>query len=293
MKAFASYHPIVLLTYFLSVLVICMFLTNPIIQLTALLGGLCFSVLFLNKREIKSNAFLYLFLFFLITITNPLFSHGGETVLFYLAKIPITLEALAYGSSIAAAVVSVLIWFNCYSKIMSSDKFLYIFGKATPKLSIVLSAALRFVPLLTRRYREVEKAQKAMGMYSSKSCLDKVKNSLRVFTSTLSWSMENAMETAASMKSRGCGLSSRSSFSVFRFDFSDIVLLSVSLMFVAVTLYGAASGRTDFLYYPRMSGLDFSLTAVLVYVSFAALSFLPFMLEVKESLRWKFYISRI
>ena len=44
MKAFDGYHPTVLLVYFCSVLLVAMFVTNPIIQLSALLGGILTAV---------------------------------------------------------------------------------------------------------------------------------------------------------------------------------------------------------------------------------------------------------
>lgn len=43
MKAFGGYHPAVTFTYFISVLLTAMFVWNPVIQLTALLGGIMFS----------------------------------------------------------------------------------------------------------------------------------------------------------------------------------------------------------------------------------------------------------
>ena len=45
MKAFANYHPAVLLLYFLSVLLVGMFVTNPVLQLTMLLGAVLFCLM--------------------------------------------------------------------------------------------------------------------------------------------------------------------------------------------------------------------------------------------------------
>ena len=45
MKAFGGYHPAVTFTYFISVLLTAMFVWNPVIQLTALLGGIMFSLM--------------------------------------------------------------------------------------------------------------------------------------------------------------------------------------------------------------------------------------------------------
>jgi energy-coupling factor transport system permease protein len=42
-----------------------------------------------------------------------------------------------------AAVIS---WFSCYNAVMTSDKFVYLFGRVIPALSLILSMTLRFVP---------------------------------------------------------------------------------------------------------------------------------------------------
>lgn len=78
MKAFERYHPFVLFVYFLAVLVTAMFVQNPVLQLLALTGGVLFSVMLLNGRELLSQLIFYIPLFLLIALTNPLFSHNGQ-----------------------------------------------------------------------------------------------------------------------------------------------------------------------------------------------------------------------
>ena len=235
MKAFRQYHPFVLMVYFLSILLLTMFVWNPVMQL----------------------------------------------------------EALLYGVSIAVAVIAVMLWCKCYNEIMTSDKFLYLCGKAIPKLSLVLSMALRFIPMFKRQMKRVSNAQKTMGLYSSKSYTDRLRGSMRVFMAMLSWSFENAMDTAASMQARGYGLKGRTNFSMFRFSARDGVMLGAGLVAAIWTLIGAAASSVSFLFYPRITPVPHSLFAVSVYVLFAVLVFLPFMIEVKESVTWRYYISKI
>ncbi len=293
MKAFSDYHPLVLLVYFLSVLVAAMFVNNPVIGLLALLGGILFCIMLSKRSEAAGNIGFYAPLFFMVAITNPLFSHNGVTPLFFLNGNPVTVEAFAYGAAIAVMVIGVMMWCKCYSAVMTSDKFLYLFGKAVPKLSLVLSMALRFIPMFKRQTHKVSRAQKSMGLYSSKSFIDKIKSSMRVFMAMLSWSLENSIETSASMKARGYGLKGRTNFSLFRFYPRDGVLLSVCAVLLGVTVAGIITGDTAFYYYPRISELTFTPLAVAVYAAFGIMSFLPFMIEVKEALKWKYYISKI
>lgn len=186
MKAFGNYHPTVLMTYFLSVLLVAMFVPNPVLQLSALLGACAFSAIISRRRQVLSDIGFYVPMFLMVAITNPLFSHNGVTPLFFLNGNPVTAEAFIYGAAIAVTVIGVMLWCKAFGAVMSSDKFLYLFGRAVPKLSLVLSMALRFVPRFKRQMKTVSRAQKAMGLYSSKSYTDKIKNAGRVFTAMIS-----------------------------------------------------------------------------------------------------------
>lgn len=293
MKAFGNYHPLVLFVYFLSVLLIAMFAANPVLSTEALLGGCLFSCMLQRRRKTLGDIGFYLPLFIMIAITNPLFSHNGVTPLFFLNGNPVTLEAFVYGIFIAVMLVGVMLWCKCYSEIMTSDKFLYLFGRVIPKLSLILSMALRFIPMFRRQMHRVNRAQRAMGFYSQESFADKIKNGMRVFTAMISWSLENSMETSASMKARGYGLKGRTNFSIFRFSFNDAVLLATVVLLLLITVTGMAFGLTEFYYYPRISGLDLSLGSIIIYAVFGILTLLPFIIEVKETVRWKYYVSKI
>src|SRR5699024_11929166 len=95
--------------------------------------------------------------------------------------------------------------------LMTSDKFIYLFGKAIPKLSLVISMALRFIPLFKTQIKKISQTQKTLGIYTSKSMVDRVLSGIRTFNSLLTWSFENSITQADSMKSRGYGLKGRRS----------------------------------------------------------------------------------
>lgn len=293
MKAFENYHPFVLTVYFISVLVTAMFVPNPVLQTAALFGGMLFCLMLQKRSEIPGNIGFYVPLFLMVAVTNPLFSHNGVTPLFFLNGNPVTLEAFIYGIAIAVMVIAIIMWCKCCSEVMTSDKLLYLFGRVIPKLSLVLSMALRFIPMFKRQMKKVSNAQKAMGLYSSKSYADRIKSVARVFMAMLAWSLENSMETSASMKARGYGLKGRTNFSLFRFYIHDAILLAVCAILLGSTLIGVAMGETVFYYYPRVSELNASPCAVIVYSAFGILCFLPFMIEVKEAAVWKYYRSKI
>ena len=83
-------------------------------------------------------------LLLLFAVLNPVFNHEGATILIYINDNPITLESIVYGFAAATMFISVIIWFSCYNAVMTSDKFIYLFGRVIPALSLVLSICLLY-----------------------------------------------------------------------------------------------------------------------------------------------------
>ena len=290
---FYNFHPASLTVYFASVLWVAMFCQNPVFQAFALVGGGTFLAILKGGKKLFSDLAFYVSLFVLIAVTNPIFSHNGATPLFFMNGNPVTAEAVFCGASIAATLISVILWFGSVTRIMSDEKIVYLFGKPFPKLALVLSMALRFVPRLKERFAETENAQKALGLFSVESRFDRLKFKLAVFFSTVSQAAESSVEISQSMRGRGYGLKNRTSFSRFKFTAADAVIGAASLAASAVIIFGKILGKTDFGFYPVMSEIPVNAAALASYGAYAALSFAPSIIELTESIKWKFFISKI
>ena len=282
-------HPVSAAVYFFSVLIIAMFSINPVFQALALSGAILFC-LFVCKKT-KSDIFFYSVMFVLIAITNPLFSHNGVTPLFFLNGNPVTKESFLYGIDIAVALIAVMLWFKAYNEIFTEDKLLYLFGRILPETALILSMALRFIPLFKQKMHRVDEAQKAMGLYSSKSFVDRIHGRLRVFSAMIAWSLENSVDTAISMKMRGYGLKGRTHFALFRFTKSDGAVLIISLALFAFALLG--QNNITFAFYPRITALNINAYTVSVYVCYGILSLMPAFIEVRERMFWKYCVLKI
>ena len=57
----------------------------------------------------------------------------------------ITLESPVYGAVFGLTVSGVMVWLSCVYSLFTTDKVVYLFGKASPKLSLFLSILLRMV----------------------------------------------------------------------------------------------------------------------------------------------------
>lgn len=293
MKGYESFHPAVLFTYYVLAVGFSMVSMHPVIIGTSVAGGfLLFGAMNGVWETVKEMGF-FLNLFFLMAVANPLFIHNGETILFFMNDNPITLEAMIYGAMSSLMLVGVLIWCKCYSAILTTDKFLYLFGKLIPKLGLILSMTFRFIPLFKLQIRKINQSQKTMGLYATSSIPDKVGGSLRVFDSLVSWSMENSIDTADAMKARGYGLPGRTCFTLFRFRRRDGILMGIMGILSVGILACFFLDAYEFYYYPYVAEIRTDALAVFGYVNVFLFMCIPGILELKEKVSWNYLTSKI
>ncbi len=292
MKGFESINPIVLFGYFALSAAICMFSLNPIFAATALVGALI-NFIFLSKKAKLTTELGFFMLFLIMALINPLFVRNGMTAVLFINGNPITLEAIFYGIFSSAAIVALIYMFRLFSALMTEDKLLYVFGSAFPRLSLVLSGALRYTALLSERRKKVENARKALGAYGDRDLFGKTRTSLGVFSSLATWSLENSIITADSMSARGYGVGKRSFFKTFRFGAEDAVFAAISAIFGALVIIGSLLPITNFQYYPTLKMTQMNAFSVMVYTSYALLIFMPTLWKISEEMKWKYLKSRI
>lgn len=291
MKAFADYNPIIVFIYFAAVTSVPMFCLNPAILAFSLCGAVA---LYALRRDFRVREFaFYALLFMLMALVNPIFHHNGATVLFVAGDNPVTLEALLYGVAASAMIVAVLFWFRSFSKLMTSDRLLYLFGRLSPKLALLLSMSLRYVPLFGEQSKKVNDTQKALGLYKEDNLVDDIRGGTRVFSVMVGWALENGIITADSMAARGYGLGRRSFFALYKFTRADAAFLTLTLALFAMTVSGIAAGALAFEFYPRVAPISLTAGSAVSYASYAALAFIPAVIEAEEAVKWKYLKSKI
>ena len=284
--AFSGYHPSVNLFYFALAIGFAMVLTHPVCLALSFACALGYSIALLGRRAVR----LYMLPLLLITaIVNPLFSHAGVTTLAYLPSgNPLTLESILYGIWAAFLLVTVITWFSCFNAVMSGDKLVYLFGWVIPALSLVLSMALRFVPRFTAQAKAIADAQRCVGRgLSDGSVFRRARHGMKILSILITWALENAIDTADSMKSRGYGLPGRSAFSIYRFEKRDRLALLYLAMCGGLVITGAAMGLLEFHFYPSIGGADFNAWQVGLFSIYLALCGLPLWAHGREALQWR------
>lgn len=282
--------PVTAAIYFIAVILPPMISSNPIMALFALVGA------FLLSYHKKSNARrrrVWFLLFFIMAIINPLFSHNGETVLFLINDTPITLESIFYGVTSSLSIVAILFWFACAAGVMTSDRLLYLFGLLSPKLSLVLSFAIRYIPLFGRRSQHIEDAGRTMGLYKDGNIVDTVRGKLHVFSVMVTWTLEDGIHTADSMAARGYGVAKRTQYSLFHFRHTDVIFTIIALTLSLPNLIFSFSGQVEYVFYPAIVTPTPSYQLTLSYICYALLVLMPQITEITGELKWKYLMSKI
>lgn len=290
LSEFEKYHPIVNLIYFLAVTSVSIFVMHPVFLVISFISSFIYSVFLNGHRAMKFNFLFILPMLLIASAANPLFVHEGTTILAYFYNgNPLTLESITYGVASSFMLVSVIMWFSCYNSIMTSDKFIYIFGRIMPGISLVLSMVLRFVPKYKSQIKVISNSQKCIGRDTATGKLIvRVKNGLKILSIMLTWALENGVDTADSMKARGYGLKGRTSYSNYHFDNRDKIVITIIFILFLAVLLGIAKGYAFIRFYPTVKVAAVTEESSAVYVSFCLLCFIPVIIDIMEDWKWKY-----
>lgn len=271
--AFSGFHPINNFLFFILVAGYTMFVMHPAVLLISLISANIYHISLKKEKAVYFGMLYMLPLMLLAAVLNPAFNHQGMTVITYLPSgNPLTLEACLYGLFSAVMMIAVIVWFACYTEVMTSDKFVYLFGRIIPSLSLVISMALRFVPRFTAKFRQVREARAGAREKG---------NAFTELSIMVTWALENSIETADSMRARGYGSTKRTAFSIYTFGSKDRELF-LWLSFCALNLvFSNAAGVYEWSFYPCFGGPDASPVTVFSLLMFAALCLTPVIIDKK------------
>ena len=288
--AFSKCHPAVNFLFFAGAIGMTVMIQHPIYLLAGILTGAIYYLL-LNGRKGWKMILWMIPLFVLLTAMNPLFNTLGATPLFFLFGRPYTLEALYYGAAVAAVFVTMLLWFGCYNKVLTGDKFTSLFGNLIPSVSLLLVMVFRMVPNLMRKAAQFSGARKSIGKGAGENATtgEKLTDGMTVLGALTTWALEGSIVTGDSMRARGYGAAKRSSFMIYRLGSVDWTLLILLPLFLALVILAAGYGQLTAAFTPEINiaPLSWGIVPYTLYL------LIPTILHGKESLQWHISRSRI
>lgn len=281
-------HPTLSFSYLLMAMVMGVVIQHPVYLCASILSATLLNTS-LYGREIFKKLFLYLPVALVVAFINPVFNTLGDTVIFRYFGRPYTVEALLYGAAVGGMILGMLLWFSAYNRVMTDDKFSYLFGTLSPSLSLLLTTVLRMIPNLQRKLVGILDARKCIGMSAGKQA--SLRRKLSVGTTAISVLTSQALEggvvTADSMNSRGYGTGKRSSYQMYHFSRSDLLVAIVLLGSLCAALIWIFNGGADTEFIPKLQVAPLNIWGFCAYLIFLLT---PTVLNWKEEVVW--YVLR-
>lgn len=282
--AFSCLHPAVNFIFFIGALGFGVVIQHPAFLIAGILAAASYYILLKGINGAK-GMFAILPLMILVTALNPLINRNGQTVLFHVFGAPYTLEALVYGGVLSGMFLTMILWFGCYSAVMTGDKFTSLFGNLIPSLSLLLVMIFCMVPNLIRKGKQITGARESIGKEMSGTA-----EAMTVLGCLTTWALEGSIVTADSMRSRGYGTAKRTSFMIYRMTARDWALLGIMVLLAAIMIAVMASGKTTATFTPEWYIAPISVGGLCVYCAYLLI---PTLLHIEEALTWHISRSRI
>lgn len=268
--AFDACHATVPATLLAGVIALSMLAVHPVFVGISLAGALAFSLAVRGAAPTARGLVWQLPLLALVCLLNPIFSASGSTLLLKLGPRSVYLESLAYGATMGALMVAVVLWLEGASAVLTQDRLLALAGRRARAVPLVAGTTFQLVPQLLRRARVVRSTLAACTAAGTRPSLrDEL---VRTSTMLLTWSLEDSVERADSMRARGweSGIA-RTQYRSERLRSRDIAALVGIAVLLALCTACAWTACSSWRFYPRMEGLGFWG----LYVPFVLLVSLP------------------
>lgn len=272
-------HPSVTAVYYIGFFTFLFLFSSPVFIITAAAFAVA-AALYYNGFSASAGTFKFTLVFGLIIfIINPLVSHRGTSILFYLFGNPVTAEALAQGGFNFIAAATSFILFLSFNRLMDSEKFLYAFSFLSPKAALVTSMTIRFAWLYSARVRELADVRRVNAGGGKTGILSKVREASRLLSALTSWSLEEGMQTALALRSKGYGARKRSCYALYKFTAADGVCLFIMLAILAALTAFRAAEAGGYEYYPTLGAIRMTAADTAAYALMTIYLAIPFAME--------------
>lgn len=285
---FSSIHPLPSFLYYIGAIILTMTYYHPIFLLSGLLILIAINLIQDRGKKLKSYGRFYIFMALIIVFLNPIISSRGETVLFYVFDKVITLESFIYGVCTMLSLISIMVLFLSYNMVITDDKFMYLFSGILPKTSFLIMMTMRFIPLLRRRAEEITTVQKLIGgEVKDSSFKEKIIEGMKVLNILVTWSLEESIQTARSMRARGYGTTkARTFYFNYRMDTLDIIVFIVIIASISILLFSWNTNIFDYQIYPKVQNIKFDIKTTLFLILYSLYMGIPIIIEGMDKIKW-------
>ncbi len=276
MTYFTYLHPMTKALYHGLLFLCIMIVFNPLTMILALIGLLMMAKT-MGEQSIKGYGGFFGFFAATIVLINFVFNHRGAHVLFYFLDRPMTLEALLYGITSAMMIICTILLFQNVTRCISTSEFLYLFSGTAPGLGILVSMTCGFFQLFTERGKEIQQAVKMKNIDMGSGTLkERSMAGMQIMHVLIALTLENALVTVLSMKTRAYDLRKRTNGLIFRLRLRDGLFIGLTVILSGSLILAWITGYYSMTVYPSIDMTFEGGNAAVFYIVYGLLLLMPF-----------------
>jgi energy-coupling factor transport system permease protein len=283
---FFMVHPAVIFVYYMGLFTFVFLFTHPLYMLTVMICSLSLALYYNGYLASRGTFKAALLIGTFMLVLNPLTSHRGAHMLFYLGGNPVTLEGIAYGAYNFILIITLLATFLSFNRLIDSERFLFLFSRVAPKTAFITNMTMRYIWLYRSRAGELSDVQKTRGgAEQKKGKIAGIKKAGMLLSALVSWSLEEGMKTAQVLKAKEYGRRGRSNYVLYKFTLADGLFLAIVLFLFVMLVAAGISGFGKYAIYPRLKLPAMAPMEWFLYAALAFYLFLPLIMEGYTAVR--------
>ena len=287
-QRFDRFHPLVTFLFYAGAVSLIILMLHPLFLLISFAVIFFINIFHDRLNGLQRWSFFIITTFLLMVMMNPLFNERGRHLLFEINQHRVTVEAVVYGGMNALSIIGIIALFVSYNVIMTPNKLLFLFSKILPQFAVLLMLTLRFIPLMRRRLEEIAVVQRSKGLsVRHGKWRERARIGMLYVQTLLTFSLEEAIQTADSMKARGYGHGPRSSYEYFKMSHADRVAMIYLLGLLSFILVERFSGYGVLTIYPLMESWHLSWMDTVVLICYTLFLSFPLLVEAGGMFRWR------
>ncbi|MFR1709244.1 MAG: energy-coupling factor transporter transmembrane component T [Clostridium sp.] len=278
--SFKNLNPYINLAYFIISIALLYSSENPII-----VGIFLIITLVINLKFCTQNFSQYIKIFLLmsllVVLINPLVSHRGLTIIFYIGYTPITLEATIYGVIAGIKLFSLLLLGNYFNAIMDYERLSYVLLPLGNNLSLIISLSVKFIPEYLDKIKNIKDTQKTKGISIDEgSKVERAKGISHILNAFFFITLEQGITTIKSIKSRGYLNRDKRKKKAIRLKNIDYIFGGVCGLCIALILLLKESYRYEI--YPKVAPIAINLESIIAIIAHLIFLSMPILLYLWE-----------
>lgn len=284
--SFKNLNPYLNLVYFIFSIVLLYSSENPII-----VGLFLIIILVINLKFCTQNFSQYIKIFLLmsllVVLINPLVSHRGLTIMFYIGYTPITLESILYGVIGGIKLFSLLLLGNYFNATMDYERLSYVLSPLGNNLSLIISLSVKFIPEYLEKIKNIKDTQKTKGINIEEgSRVERAKGISHILNAFFFITLEQGITTIKAIKSRGYLNRDKRKKKTIRLKNIDYIFSGVCGLCIAVILILKESYRYEI--YPKVAPITINIGSIIAIIAHAIFLSMPILLYLWEEVYLKY-----